>query len=65
MVAYKLTAPRQLGKIPKGFVIQVASSSTSKPSAQEVEAAIVRAGFDDNHSRSYRCAGNWKVEKLG
>ncbi|WP_329903110.1 hypothetical protein [Porphyromonas pogonae] len=65
MPAYKLTATRQMGKIPKGFVLQVASNSIPKPDAKDVENAIIRAGFDDNNSRSYKSAGNWTVEKLG
>lgn len=65
MPAYKLTAPRQMGKIPKGFILQVASSSSPTPNAKDVEDAIIRVGFDDPQSRGYRSAGNWKVEKLG
>ena len=65
MPAYKLTATRNMGKIPKGFFIQVASSSTSKPNPSDVEKAIIQAGFSDSISRSYKSAGNWKVEKLG
>lgn len=64
MPAYKLTAPRQMGKIPKGFVLQVASPCTP-PDAKDIEAAIIRSGFNDPQSRGYRSAGNWKVEKLG
>lgn len=65
MPAYKLTAPKQLGKIPKGFVLQVVSSSSPNPNALDVEKAIIHAGFDDNNTRSYKSSGNWKVEKLG
>ena len=54
-----------MGKIPKGFVLQVASNSIPKPDAKDVVNAIIRAGFDDNNSRSYKSAGNWTVEKLG
>lgn len=64
MPAYKLTAPRQMGKIPKGFILQVASPCTI-PDAKDIEAAIIRAGFTDPQSRGYRSSGNWKVEKLG
>ncbi|WP_294598936.1 hypothetical protein [uncultured Rikenella sp.] len=63
--AFKLTAKRTLGKIPKGFVIQVPSQSLSAPTALEVEKAIIRAGFDDSLSRGYQASGNWIVEKLG
>lgn len=63
MPAYKLTAPRNLGKIPKGFVIQVASQS-STPQMADIRKAIIRAGFEDRHSLSYCASGNWKVEKL-
>lgn len=65
MPAYKLTAKRQMGKIPKGFFLQVASPSSPNPNPKDVENAIIRAGFDDNLSRSYKSPGNWIVEKLG
>lgn len=64
MPTYKLTAKRQMGKIPKGFFIQVASQS-STPMPADVERAIVAAGFTDSISRGYKSAGNWEVEKLG
>lgn len=65
MKTFKLTAKRTLGKIPKGFIIQVPSQSLSTPTALEIEKAIIQAGFDDSLSRGYRASGNWKVEKLG
>lgn len=65
MPTYKLTASRQMGKMPKGFILQVASPRTPTPDAKDVEAAIVRAGFNDPQSRGYRSPGNWKVEKIG
>ena len=39
-VCYRLTAPRNLGKIPKGYVLQVVSACTPKPNACDVEEAI-------------------------
>ena len=59
-----LIAPRDLGRIPKGFIIQVITSSTGTPSPKEVEEAIVRAGFTDTWSRSFRSSGNWTIKTL-
>lgn len=35
MPAYRLTAPRNLGKVPKGFILMVASRSTPTPDSKE------------------------------
>ena len=64
MPVYKLTAPRNMGKIPKGFCIQVPSQMVSKPNAHEIEKAIIQAGFTDRDSIGYRSPGNWIVEKI-
>ena len=53
-----------MGKIPKGFCIQVPSQMVSKPNAQEIEKAIIQAGFTDRDSIGYRSPGNWIVEKI-
>lgn len=63
MPTYKLTAPRQLGEVSKGFVLQVASRCSPTPNADEVERALKAAGFTDNNTLSYKASGNWKVEK--
>jgi hypothetical protein len=63
MPAYKLTAPRQLGEVPKGFVLQVASRRSPTPDSTDVERALRAAGFTDNNTLSYKASGNWKVEK--
>ena len=60
---YKLTAPRTMGKIPKGFVMQVPSSCTSSPTANEIESMLKCMGFTDRVSLSYKSSGNWKVER--
>lgn len=54
-----------MGKIPKGFVIQVASATSPTPNSSDVENAIINAGFSDLSSRSYKSSGNWEVRKLG
>ena len=60
----KLTAKRNLGKIPKGFVLQVAIAGLT-PSQVEVEKAIITAGFSDNSSRnSGKFQSGWIIEKL-
>lgn len=64
MSCYRLTAPRQLGKVPKGFPLIVPSRCTGGPDSQEVRQALINAGFTDSDSLSYRCSGNWKVEKM-
>jgi len=65
MSLFKLTAPRSMGKIPKGFVLQVPSSSAGgSPSSREVETALKNAGFTDSSSLSFSSSGNWKIEKI-
>lgn len=64
MSCYRLTAPRQLGKVPKGYSLMVPSRCTGSPDSQEVRQALINAGFTDPDSLSYRSYGNWKVEKL-
>ncbi len=61
---YKLTAPRSMGKIPKGFVLQVASCCTARPNSDEVRTALMAAGFTDQSSLGYCSSGNWKVEQV-
>ncbi|MCH5598662.1 hypothetical protein [Niabella ginsengisoli] len=61
MPAYKLTAPRQFGDMPKGYTFQVASSPA--PNAQDIEKEIARLGFN-KQAQSYKSAGNFKVEKI-
>lgn len=63
MYLYTLTAPRSMGKIPKGFTIQVPSGSTAGPSSQEVKNALQAAGINDPSSLSFSSYGNWKVER--
>lgn len=60
---FKLTAPKDMGKVPKGFVLQV-PSRCSTPSNDEIKAALINAGFGDRDSLAYRASGNWKVEKM-
>ena len=65
MSLFKLTAPRSMGKIHKGFVLQVPSSSAGgSPSPREVETALKYAGFTDPSSLSFSSSGNWEIEKI-
>lgn len=64
MPTYKLTAPRNMGKITKGYILQVPSGRNGNPSAQEVETVLKALGFTDGLALSYSSSGNWKVEKL-
>lgn len=61
---YLLIAPRQMGKIPQGFHLQVPSDVSPSPNVKDVEEALKRAGFNDTQSLSYRSPGNWKCQKL-
>lgn len=63
MKLYKLTAPRQLGDIPKGYTFQVASASFPTPNANDIEKEIARLGFN-KQAQSYRSPGNFIVEKI-
>lgn len=64
MKAYLVRAPRLMGKIPEGYILQVVSSNTGGPQADEIEAAIRRAGFTDSMSLSYRSPGNWRIKEI-
>lgn len=59
------TAPRDFvdAGIPKGFRMQVITSSTGTPSPSEVRVALHRAGFY-GRAESYVGAGNWIVQEL-
>lgn len=64
MPTYKLTAPRNMGKITKGYILQVPSRRNGSPNAQEVETVLKALGFTDRQTLSYASSGNWKVEEL-
>lgn len=64
MKAYLVRAPRWMGEIPEGFVLQVVSSNTGGPQADEIEEALKRAGFTDSLSLSYRSPGNWRIKEM-
>ena len=63
MSLYKLTAPRQFGDMPKGYEFQVPSTTTPTPTAQDVEKAIERLGFN-KQAQLHKSPGNFKVEKI-
>jgi hypothetical protein len=63
MALYKLTAPRQLGDMPKGYTFQVASASSPNPDQKDIEKEISRLGFN-KQAQAYRSAGNFKVERI-
>ncbi len=64
MYTWLLTAPRKMGQIPEGYMIQVITSSTGEPNRKEVEDALRRVGFTDTLSLSYASVGNWKARKM-
>ncbi|MBP5643966.1 MAG: hypothetical protein J6X10_07050 [Bacteroidales bacterium] len=61
---YRLTAPRNLGKIPKGYQIQVPSDQLGHPTASETRDVLKRMGWDDYAAASYASSGNWNVEEM-
>ena len=63
MKAFKLTAPKQIGDMPKGYTFQVASATFPTPNAQDIEKEISRLGFN-KQAQSYKSAGNFKIEKI-
>jgi hypothetical protein len=64
MKAYLVRAPRWMGEIPEGFILQVVSRNTGGPQADEIEEALKRAGFTDSLSLSYRSPGNWQIKEM-
>ena len=63
MGLYKLTAKRKYGDMPKGYELQVPSSSTSAPSPSETREVIKRFGFN-SQAESYASSGNWDIVKV-
>lgn len=61
---YKVTAPKSMGKIPKGFSMQVVSSSSFVPERSEIERALKAAGFTEISEWSWASPGNWEIMKL-
>lgn len=60
-----LQAPRDFvdAGIPKGYMLQVITSSTGTPSPAEVREALHRAGFS-GRADSWAAAGNWIIKEL-
>lgn len=60
-----LQAPRDFvdAGIPKGYMLQVITSSTGTPNPEEVRDALHRAGFS-GRADSYVAAGNWIIKEL-
>jgi hypothetical protein len=63
MGLYKLRSIRKYGDMPKGYEIQVPSSSISAPSASETAEVIKRLGFN-SEAQSYGSSGNWELTKV-
>lgn len=63
--AYLLQAPRDFvdAGIPKGYMIQVVTSSTGRPNSYEIAEALRRAGFN-KRVESWAAAGNWIVKEV-
>lgn len=66
MRTFLLQAPRDLvdAGIPKGYMLQVITSSTGTPSPSEIKEALHRAGFTGSRADSWASAGNWIIKKL-
>lgn len=60
-----LQAPRDFvdAGIPKGYMLQVITSSTGTPSLAEVRDALRRAGFT-GRADSWAAPGNWIIKEL-
>lgn len=60
-----LQAPRDFvdAGIPKGYMLQVITSSTGTPSLAEVKDALNRAGFT-GRADSWAAPGNWIIKEL-
>ena len=65
MKAYLVQAPRDFvdAGIPKGYMIQVVSSSTGGPHGYEIAEALRRAGFN-KRAESWSSPGNWIIKEL-
>lgn len=61
---FRLTAPKNLGKIPKGYEIQVPTNQLSHPTMEEIREVLKRLGWSDYDAGSHASPGNWDVEKI-
>jgi hypothetical protein len=63
MALYKLKAKGNYGDIPKGYELQVPSSSTTAPTSTETATVIKKLGFNSK-AQSYSSSGNWEITKI-
>ena len=62
---YRLTAKRNLGKIPKGYIIQVVSNNPNYAPVEDIKKVLIAAGFDDSATkREAYHTSVWISEKL-
>lgn len=64
MKSYLIKAPRRLGMIPEGYMVQVVTDSSGGPRSTDIRNALMRAGFTDAQSLSYSASGNWIVQEM-
>lgn len=65
MPTFKITAPRNLGKVKQGKSFTIVSRTTGgEPDAMDIEEVLYTRGYNDTSTLSYRSAGNWEVIKI-
>ena len=61
---YRVIAPKKMGKLPKGFVLQVPTNSNGKPTVSDIKEALIRVGFNDQETLGWSSPGNWDIEAM-
>lgn len=58
---FKIRVNRSVDTVPKGFELQVVSNSSTSPSGEEIQRALIAAGFPNAHSSVWSSRSNYDI----
>ena len=67
MATWRITAPRNMGRVSKGKSFIVVTRTTGNPDATDIEEVLYINGYKESGggtARSYRASGNWECVKI-
>ena len=67
MATWRITAPKNMGRVSKGESFIVVTRTTGNPDATDIEEVLYINGYKESGggtARSYRAAGNWECVKI-
>lgn len=67
MATWRITAPKNMGRISKGESFIVVTRTTGNPDATDIEEVLYINGYNESGggtARSYRASGNWECVKI-